>query len=201
QRALVGAAGLLGCIIVGTIGWYNQAFLKEQYRWRTVMRPNVLTSEQERMLRTRQEFKECAHGCPMMVVVPAGTFMMGSPENDKDHKLSEGPQHEVTIGKPFAVGKFVVTFEEWDQCTEAGACPRAPDNSWGRRNQPVINVSWEDAKTYVSWLSRLTGKDYRLLSEAEFEYAARAGSTTAYPWGDPIGKGNANCNGCGSEWG
>ena len=83
----------------------------------------------------------------------------------------ERPQHEVTIAKPFAVGKFGVTFAQWDQCTAAGACPRALDH-WARKDQPVINVSWDDAKQYVAWLSRVSGKPYRLLTEAEWEYAA-----------------------------
>jgi formylglycine-generating enzyme required for sulfatase activity len=107
----------------------------------------------------------------------------------------------VTIGKPFAVGRTEVTFAEWDACVTAGYCAtRVSDNNWGRGNQPVINISWDDAKEYIAWLSRMTGNEYRLLTEAEWEYAARAGTTTAYSWGDDIGKGNANCDGCGSQW-
>jgi formylglycine-generating enzyme required for sulfatase activity len=137
--------------------------------------------------------------CPIMIVVPPGKFIMGSPENDPDLDASERPQHEVTIKEPFAVSKFEVTFEDWDACVAALACRRAPD-SWGRVNMPVINVSWSDAKQYVSWLSQLSGKEYRLLTEAEWEYAARAGSMTRYFWGDDPGNGNANCDGCGSQW-
>ena len=135
-----------------------------------------------------------------MVVVPAGKFMMGSPESEEDRFDDEGPQHEVTIAKPFAVGRTEVTFAEWDACVAAGACAKASDASWGRGNQPVFNVTWDDAQKYIAWLSRLTGKRYRLLTEAEWEYAARAGATTAYSWGDEIGRGNANCGGCGSKW-
>jgi formylglycine-generating enzyme required for sulfatase activity len=137
-----------------------------------------------------------------MIVVPAGQFMMGSPETEKGRQDDEGPQHEVTIAKAFAVSKFAVTFAEYDACVDAGAClkPKPSDSSWGRDNRPAINVSWEDAQRYTGWLSRSTGKTYRLLSEAEWEYAARAGSSTAYPWGDEIGKGNANCTDCGSQW-
>jgi formylglycine-generating enzyme required for sulfatase activity len=136
-----------------------------------------------------------------MVVVPAGKFIMGSPESEKERKENEGPQHEVTIAKPFAVGRTEVTFAEWDACVTAGYCAtNVSDNNWGRGNQPVINISWDDAKKYIAWLSRMTGKEYRLLTEAEWEYAARAGTTTAYSWGDDIGKGNANCDDCGSEW-
>jgi Sulfatase-modifying factor enzyme 1 len=112
----------------------------------------------------------------------------------------EDPPHEVTIAKTFAVGRTEVTFAEWDICVAEGACLKASDSGWGRGDRPVINVSWDDAKEYVAWLSRITGKDYRLLSEAEWEYAARAGTTTPYSWGDNIGKGNANCRGCDSQW-
>ena len=133
-----------------------------------------------------------------MVAVPAGRFTMGSTEFD-----NEKPSHKVTIGKPFAVSKFTVTFAEWDACVSAGGCKTKPDDEgWGRGRQPVIAVSWDDAtKEYLPWLSRKTGKTYRLLTEAEWEYAARAGTATKYSWGDDIGKGNANCNGCGShQW-
>ena len=101
----------------------------------------------------------------------------------------------------FAVSKFEVTFDEWDACVAYGGCAQhVLTATGGRGTQPVINVSWDDAKHYVAWLSKMTGKPYRLLTEAEWEYAARAGTTTAYSWGDEIGKGNANCNGCGSQW-
>jgi formylglycine-generating enzyme required for sulfatase activity len=191
--------GVLALMLIGAgVGWWKQDWLKEQYQWRVVMGPTVLMSERERALAPKDEFTECTHGCPMMVVVPPGRFMMGSPES-AGRVDRESPQHPVTIGKPLAVGKFDVTFAEWDTCTDAGACPRAPDNGWGRENRPVINVSWNDAKDYVSWLSRVTGKRYRLLSEAEWEYVARAGTTTAYYWGDDIGTGNANCGGCGGR--
>ena len=152
------------------------------------------------------EFRECANGCPEMIVVPAGTFTMGSPQSElsdpefeTDHSVRERPQHEVTLAKPFAVSKFEVTFDDWDACVAAGACPEAPD-SWGRSRMPVINVSWGDAKKYVGWLSQLTGKEYRLLTEAEWEYVARAGAVTRYSWGDDLGKANAVCDGCGSPW-
>jgi formylglycine-generating enzyme required for sulfatase activity len=181
----------------GAAWWWKQAVLKDQWH---VMRPAVLMLEQERSRAPGQEFRECAHGCPTMVVVPAGSFTMGSPVNEENRSDDEGPQHPVTIGKPFAAGKYDVTFAEWDACVDAGTCPRASDSGWGRGDRPVINVSWDDAKLYVAWLKRVTGKDYRLLTEAEWEYAARAGSTTAYWWGDEIGTGNANCDGCGSQW-
>ena len=137
--------------------------------------------------------RDCAE-CPEMVVVPAGTYRMGR----------QGQQHEVAIGAPFAVGRYEVTFAEWDACARDGGCPRgeaiAKDRGWGRGRRPVIKVSWDDAKRYVRWLSRKTGKPYRLPSESEWEYAARAGTQTAYSWGDEIGVNRANCRGCGSQW-
>jgi formylglycine-generating enzyme required for sulfatase activity len=137
-----------------------------------------------------------------MVVIPAGSFAMGSPQGQPGRKRTEAPQHTVTIAKPFAVSKFEVTFAEWDACAAYGDCtPRVSDHGWGRGRRPVIDVSWEDAQRYLAWLSKITGKTYRLLTEAEYEYAARAGTQTAYPWGDDIGNNHANCAGCDSRWG
>jgi formylglycine-generating enzyme required for sulfatase activity len=169
-----------------------------QDRWRMAM--DLLSAEQEKAqaVKPGSDFKECANGCPVMIVIPACKFIMGSPKNESDRNASEGSPHEVTIATPFAVSKFEVTFEEWDACAAAAACPRVPE-SWGRGEMPVINVSWVDAKQYVTWLSQLTGKHYRLLTEAEWEYAARAGSNTRYSWGNDLGIGDANCDGCGSS--
>jgi formylglycine-generating enzyme required for sulfatase activity len=152
-------------------------------------------------LKAKDSFKECPD-CPEMVVVPAGSFTMGSPPLDTDSFSDERPQHQVTFAKPFAAGKFAVTFVEWDACVEGGGCGnyRLDDRGWGRASRPVIDVNWEDAKSYAAWLSNKTGKPYRLLSEAEWEYAARAGTATRYFWGDEIGKNLANCKGCGSQW-
>ena len=199
---------LLVGIIAGLVGWINQAYVKEQINWYVTMRPYmlaqvrpyVLTAAAERALKPLASFRECAKDCPEMVVVPAGEFMMGSPTTEKGRLRNEGPQHSVTMAKPFAVSKFDVTFADWDACVSVGGCPRVGDSGFGRGTMPVILVSWDDAQQYVAWLSKMTGKPYRLLSEAEWEYAARAGSTTAYFWGDEIGKGNANCLGCGSQW-
>jgi formylglycine-generating enzyme required for sulfatase activity len=94
-----------------------------------------------------------------------------------------------------------LTFDEWDVCVAYGDCPEGVSSfDWGRAQRPVINVTWNDAKRYVAWLSKITTKPYRLLTEAEYEYAARAGTTTIYPWGDEIGRDNANCSICGSQW-
>jgi formylglycine-generating enzyme required for sulfatase activity len=134
-----------------------------------------------------------------MIEVPPGKFWMGSPADERGRSVNEGPRREVTIAKPFAVSKYLVTFAQWDACAAAGRCREVKDQ-WGRGQMPVINVSWDDAKRYARWLSELTDKEYRLLTEAEWEYAARAGTTTRYYWGDDIGKNNANCDGCGSQW-
>jgi hypothetical protein len=173
----------------------------EQSRWWMAANASVLTVEQEKAITAESgsEFKECASGCPVMIVIPAGKFTMGSPESEPGRLASEGPQHEVTIAEPFAVSKFEVSFQEWDACVAAGQCPRVPDQ-WGRGPMPAINVSWRDAKEYVAWLSQLTGKEYRLLTEAEWEYAARAGAMTRYSWGDDPRGGHANCDGCDTQW-
>ena len=160
-----------------------------------------LSPMQEKALKPKDTFKECAN-CPEMVVVPAGSFTRGSPTSEPGHSADEGPQHTVTIARPFAVGRFAVTFDEWDACAADGGCNgyKPSDEGWGRGRRPVINVSWDDAKAYVAWLSKKTGKSYRLLSGAEYEYATRAGTQTAYPWGNAIGTNNANCHACGSQW-
>ena len=131
------------------------------------------------------QFRDCDQ-CPEMVVVPAGEFTMGSPSYEGGRFDNEGPQHRVVIGKPFAVGKYEVTFAEWDACVSARGCGgyRPADEGWGRGRRPVIGVSWVEAQAYVSWLSDKTGKSYRLLSESEWEYAARAGTKTRYHFGN-----------------
>jgi formylglycine-generating enzyme required for sulfatase activity len=179
-------SGFMLVVIAGLVANINQELFNAQYRWHVVMGPSVLTPEQEQEIATRPgaAFQECAIGCPMMIVVPAGKFTMGSPETEKGRSEWEGPQREVTIAKPFAVGKTDVTFAEWDMCVAATACPKTSDNGWGRGDRPVILVSWEEAKGYVRWLTRMTGKDYRLLTESEWEYAARGGNQSRYGFGD-----------------
>jgi formylglycine-generating enzyme required for sulfatase activity len=134
-------------------------------------------------------FQDCNDGCPQMVEILPGRFLMGSPRYSR-----EQPQHAVGLYDAIAVGRFPTTFDDWDACVRDGGCVHnsAPsDEGWGRGRRPVINVSWEDAEDYVSWLSHKTRKPYRLLTEAEWEYVARAGSTTTYPWGDQIDCGKA----------
>lgn len=155
------------------------------------------TSVASKVAQPVQYFRDCQDiGCPEMVWLPKGSFMMGS--NDRS---SEQPVHLVNINYDLAVGKYPVTFAQWDACYAAGGCrgPVRLDWGWGRDNRPVVGVSWEDAKQYTRWLSQITGKQYRLLSESEWEYAARAGSTTRYYWGNDIGQDNANCDGCGGQ--
>ncbi|MGD9828253.1 MAG: bifunctional serine/threonine-protein kinase/formylglycine-generating enzyme family protein [Hyphomicrobiaceae bacterium] len=147
----------------------------------------------------RQEwFKDC-EGCPEMVVVPPGRYLMGSPPGEAGHSANEAPQHPVTISKPFAVSRFEVTFEEWQACVAEEACELSDaDPSWRRAGHPVVYVSWDDAKAYVAWLSRKTGQSYRLLTEAEWEYVARAGTTTPFWWGTSVTSAQANFDGTGT---
>jgi formylglycine-generating enzyme required for sulfatase activity len=138
-------------------------------------------------------FRDCPD-CSEMVVVPAGEFKMGSGET-----AYEKPEHRVVIANPFAIGRREITFEEWDLCVASGGCRYRPDDhSWGRGSRPVIDVSWDDAKAFVNWLSQKTQKGYRLPSEAEWEYAARAGTNSPFWWGRAPVNGNANCEDCSS---
>jgi formylglycine-generating enzyme required for sulfatase activity len=213
QRVRVSIYALLIGIIAGLVGWINQDYIGEQWRWWRTDRPflaaniwpYVLTPAAEQALKPdpNKSFRECWHedDCPDMVVVPAGSFMMGSPATEQGHTKPEEPLHQVTIAKPFAVSKYELTFDEWDTCVNYGDCPQGvSDGGFGRVQRPVIFVTWDDAQRYAAWLSKMTGKPYRLLTEAEYEYATRAGTQTAYPWGDDIGKNSANCTGCGSKW-
>ncbi len=134
-------------------------------------------------------FRDCAE-CPDMVVLPSGAFVMGSPSGESGRFDNEGPRRTVTIGYRLAVGRFEVTWEEWDACVRAGGCDQGPvddaggDHDWGRGRQPAIEMSWNDARDYARWLSSTTNVGYRLLSEAEWEYAARAGREGRFSWGD-----------------
>jgi formylglycine-generating enzyme required for sulfatase activity len=145
-------------------------------------------------------FQDCPE-CPEMVEIPPGEFMMGSPTSEPGRSDDEGPVHRVTIPSAFAVGKYEVTFDEWDACATAGGCSHKPEagQSWktvsGRGREPVVRVKWDDAQEYVSWLSKKTGKKYRLLSEAEWEYVARAGTTTPFHTGETISASEAKFRG------
>ncbi len=140
-------------------------------------------------------FRDCER-CPLMVEIPPGSFQMGSPPLEEYRGDDEGPVHRVRIAYSFAVGVFEIGFADWDVCVAAGGCGGyKPKSKWGRGRQPVIHVSWDDAQEYVKWLSAKTGHAYRLLSEAEWEYAARAGTTTPFHTGRTISTEQANYNG------
>jgi formylglycine-generating enzyme required for sulfatase activity len=177
-------AGLILCLVGSTAG-ANE-----------VKRALPLLQAHERALKVKDVFAECDR-CPAMVVVPAGEFIMGATREETGSGADERPPHKVRIAKPFAVGRFGVTFDEWDACVADGGCEgyRPADEGWGRDRRPVINVSWHDAKNYAAWLSKKTGQTYRLLTEAEWEYAARAGTTTPFWWGDKIARDRANYSG------
>ena len=141
--------------------------------------------------------EEAKRGLPEMVEIPGGRFRMGC-VSDKSCDGDEKPVHEVQI-KPFMLSKYEVTFEEYDHFTNATGRSQATQ-AWGRGRLPVINISWSDAVAYTEWLSARTGEKYRLPSEAEWEYAARARSVTKYSWGNEVGNNRANCRSCNSRW-
>jgi hypothetical protein len=176
------AAAAVG-VIVGLLGWINQSTIADQWRWwwtdrpflATNMWPYVLKSAGERALKPdpNQSFRECAPKqlgkdyYPDMVVIPAGSFVMGSPATEKGHTPREQPQHNVTIAKPFAVSKYELTFDEWDACVAFGSCdPHISESGIGRGPQPVINVTWDDAQQYVTWLRAPGDRDqvFRLIA-------------------------------------
>ncbi|MCP3897296.1 SUMF1/EgtB/PvdO family nonheme iron enzyme, partial [Moraxella sp.] len=134
---------------------------------------------------------------PEMVRIPAGRFRMGDIQGGGDG--DEKPVHRVSVSE-FAMGRYEVTFAEYDKFAQATGRKKPDDEGWGRGNRPVINVSWDDAVAYAKWLSQQTGKQYRLPTEAEWEYAARAGTETQYWWGNEIGQNRAVCDACGSRW-
>ncbi len=185
RRLWKAVGGLMLCTIAGLVAviykeplaelWFEQTTVRRFIA--DVVRPHVLTVEQERALASGGTFRECSSlSCPEMVVVPSGQFEMGSPDTEKLRKPDEGPTRSVTIPHSFAVGRYEVTWDEWKLCVEMHGCDGKPTGSagYGEGRHPVINVSWDQAVEYVSWLSRVTGRHYRLLSEAEWEYAARA---------------------------
>ena len=208
KRLLRATMSMMAAIIVGLVAWINQDTIKERANWFWTMRPYMLANYRPYLLRAAEEaqlkprdiFRECSRNCPVMIVIPPGQYVMGSPENEPERFQNEAPQHLVTIGKAFAVSIFDVTFDEWEACVAVGGCSPVHDSGFGTGLRPVTNVTWFDAKQYVEWLSRMTGKEYRLPSEAEWEYFARGGTTTAFYWGTELGKWHANCVICGTEW-
>jgi formylglycine-generating enzyme required for sulfatase activity len=151
-----------------------------------------LTPELEQALKPKDSFKECDN-CPEMVVVPKGSFMMGTPMTEIDRAKGEDPLHRVTFVRPFAVGRFTISFDEWDACLADGGCDgNKGDDKFGRGRLPAQGISFEAAKSYLAWLSRKVGRTYRLPSESEREYFARAGTTTPFWFGNTISTLNAN---------
>jgi len=138
-----------------------------------------------------------SHG-PKMIKVPQGSYRMGDIQQS-NHDGGERPVHAVNISE-FSVSRYEVSFAQYDKFSNATGHPKANDNGWGRGNQPVINISWEDAKAYTQWLSKETAGRYRLITESEWEYIARAGSDKKFTWGSRPGRNKANCKGCGSKW-
>ncbi len=141
-----------------------------------------LSRNEEAALKPKDRFRECDH-CPEMVVVPDGTFTMGAPASEPGSTADERPQHRVQVQR-FAVGRSPVSSAEWETCAIAKVCGRQVEVAAAHARDPVTGVLWAEAQEYVQWLSRATGRSYRLLSEAEREYVARAGTATAFWWGD-----------------
>lgn len=141
-------------------------------------------------------FQDCAD-CPEMVVLPPGRFVLGA----DDQRDTYGPARDVAVPNPYAMAVTEITFDQYEVCVqEQGCAGEKSDHGWGRGSQPMINVSWFDAMDYAAWLSEKTGHTYRVPNEVEWEYAARGGTVTRYPWGDAVGERNANCRGCETEW-
>jgi formylglycine-generating enzyme required for sulfatase activity len=223
QRIAIVAVSLIGLAVLGAIGvWLVRSLLTPVSVAQgpaggtpaptpvlpapvpiapTQITVTALSLEREQALKPKDTFKECST-CPEMVVAPAGTFTMGSPASEPKRASEEGPQHTVTFARNFAVGRFELTFDQWEACVADGGCNGyKPDSQgWGRDLRPVINISWDDAKSYAAWLTKKTGKSYRLLSEAEREYVTRAGTTTPFWWGNSISTSQANYNGA-PYWG
>jgi formylglycine-generating enzyme required for sulfatase activity len=183
RRRSLQAMAAVSVIAMAGVGaaYLNREALEPVWAKYTKYWGKTQTAEALAAMKPVETFQDCATGandCPVMVIVPAGKFRMGDEDYLED-------QREVTVPR-FAVSETEITFDDWDMCAANGGCraqPRPGDATWGRGRQPVINVSWEDAQQYVSWLSQMTGATYRLLSEVEWEYAARAGTVTAFSFG------------------
>jgi formylglycine-generating enzyme required for sulfatase activity len=192
-------AGIIAILGLSTAGVLNRGYIEDSYF-------SIYNTIRQSGLQTGEIISECGR-CPSMVVVPPGSFWMGkgrTADDDRVAAILEEPLL-VTIKYSILVSRFEITFAEWDACVEDGGCAYKPDDQgFGRGDMPVFNVSWIDTRQYVSWLRKKTGMTYRLLSEAEWEYAARGitrptDAYTNYPWGDGIGVGRANCVKCGGE--
>jgi formylglycine-generating enzyme required for sulfatase activity len=176
MQAVVGL--LLVVLVLGVWAWREPVWVNEQlYRLTDV---HALSTQAEHALNPGAPLSECTD-CPEMVVLPGDSFTMGAAQGMG--AKTEQPPHPVTITR-FAVARFELTFAQWDACARHGDCNHINSGAWGRDRQPVINISWQDAQRYVAWLARVTGRPYRLLSEAEWEYAARAKTQTHFSFGN-----------------
>lgn len=205
QRGRLSVSGLTVLLCLADLGFIDAGAVAQEfageYGRRTAMGLTVLTLEDEKVKAAKpaSEFRECASGCPIMIVIPAGKFHNGLAGK------RAGPAHQrrstARGGARAAVRRFQVRGDIRRMgCLRCRDWVPASSRSFGRGDMPVINMSWNDAKQYVAWLSQSTGKEYRLLTEAEWEFAARAGAKIRYSWGDDPRAGNANCDGCGSPW-
>ena len=170
--AVAGAVGML--LVIGVLQWLSSS-------------PAVAPVSKRAVGEVFRDALKGGGEGPAMVVLPTGSFRMGSPSGETGRYDNEGPLHTVTISKLIAMGRYEVTFADYDRFVSATGRESPNDEGWGRGSRPVIHVSQEDAQAYAAWLSAQTGKSYRLPSESEWEYAARAGTRTRYSWGDSIG--------------
>ncbi len=175
----------------------EQTFYKLKYLNSLEQQPEIFKNISKHLPKIFRDRLQTGGWGPEMVEIPAGRFKMGNLQSNKNQE--ELPVHQVSI-KSFAIGRYEVTFKEYDQFVKATGRRKPKDYTWGRCNRPVIDVSWQDAQAYTKWLTKQTKRQYRLPSEAEWEYVARAGTTTNYWWGNKIGKNLANCADCGSKW-
>ncbi|OGL58971.1 MAG: hypothetical protein A3J27_08080 [Candidatus Tectomicrobia bacterium RIFCSPLOWO2_12_FULL_69_37] len=202
QGAVLGTAAVL--LIQGAAWWFWKDDLAFHLR-ESPAKPGLTGELRARLavkplpgdLSSGKTFRHCGD-CPEMAVIPPGSFTMGSAPDEKEHRPEEGPARLVAIPKAFAMARFETTFAQWDACVADSGCAHVPqDRGWGRGNMPAIYVHWQDAQDYVKWLTRRTGRTYRLPSEAEWEYAARAGSQASFWWGKELKPDQANCDRCG----
>ena len=207
------AIGTVFSIIIGVLGVFLYTFITEEDMV-SVTQPKIYPIDTSAIVKVtpvikvpvassfkalgeyRDKLKNGGKG-PWMVKLPEGTFKMGSKNTLPHH--NERPQHEISL-ESFSIGKYEVTFEEYDHFSRMTNRPLPNDNGFGRKKRPVINVNWHEAVEYTKWLSKQTAHKYRLPSEREWEYAAGAGAETVFWWGFHIGENNANCASCGSEW-
>ncbi len=183
-------------LLAGILGWFGEQRIRPLSDVALFKMINLVRFFD----RPGQVFRDC-WDCPKLVVIPSSGSQQSPTKDTMAETANQQRPRRTTVPRPIAVSMFEITFENWRACVAALGCTHGtgmPDADHKKR--PVTHVGWEDAQQYVQWLSNWTGQSYRLLSEAEWEYVARAGSTTRYSWGDDIGRGNANCNGCGSRW-